>query len=358
MSERHAARCALRVGGLVVVGLALGVMLGWAGRTLLAPPDPLPAGRSYAMVAVEEGEVARSLNLNATAGWRSGPAVVNGASGTMTQRSARPGTLVKTGDVVYTVDLHPVAAMAGRVPMFRDLSAGDQGTDVRQLQRFLVAVQARQTAPTGRFDAATAAEVQRWQRDVGLPVTGTFARDSVVVIRSLPGVLAWTDEATVGATVEPGTVVAHLLSAEPTFRIVLPEGQRRLVQPGMPVSIHHGDSTWTARLGEVGEVGEDGSATAALVPAEGASSICGTECGDVPLTGDGSLPVTIVVIAPQRGLVVPTAALAVGDDGSTALVDEAGRQVPVTVVASASGQALVTGATPGLRVRVPAGEAG
>lgn len=170
--------------------------------------------------------------------------------------------------------------------------------------------------------------------------------------------LAWTDEATVGARVEPGTVVAHLVAAEPTFRVVLPEGQRRLVAPGMAVSIEHRDGTWAARLGAVGEVGEDGSATAVLVPAEGADSICDTECGEVPLTGDGSLPASIVVIAPQRGLVVPTAALAVGDDGSTALVDEAGRQVPVTVVVSASGQALVTGASPGLLVRVPAEERG
>lgn len=343
---------------MVVVALIVGAALGWAGRTLLAPPDPLPAGRSYALVAVEEGDVSRSLNLNASAQWRTGPAVVNGASGVVTQRRVRPGGRVEVGDVVYTVDLRPVVAMAGHVPLFRDLATGDEGADVRQLQRFLTAVNVRHAAPTGTFDAVTADEVRQWQREVGLTETGIFEAASAVVVRALPDALAWTADSAVGTHVEPGTVVAHVLSAQPAFHIVLPEGQRRLVTPGMAVTIHTGGSTWAARLGAIGEVGEDGSATAALAPAAGKNSICGTECRQIPLTGNGALPATIVVIPAQHGPVVPTAALAVADDGSTALIDQSGRQLPVTVVASAAGQALVTGVEPGVAVRVPAGVAG
>lgn len=66
----------------------------------------------------------------------------------------------------------------------------------------------------------------------------------------------------------------------------------------------------------------------------------------------------ITVIARQSGTVVPTAALAVGADGSSAVVEPDGSVIPVTVLASAGGQALVEGVEEGTRVRVPADQAG
>jgi peptidoglycan hydrolase-like protein with peptidoglycan-binding domain len=297
--------------GLVVVSLLVGAASGWAGRTLLVPPQQLSGGSDFTVVAVERSSVQRSLNLTAAAKWAGGPQIVNTASGVVTEHSVPSGARVVAGDVLYTVDLHPVVAMEGAIPIFRDLVPGHAGKDVRQLQVFLSAVGVRVERPTDRYDAATLGQVKAWQRTAGLPVTGTVGMDAVVAIPSLPGVLSWGTGGAVGSRVAPGVGVGRIVPPQPKFSVVLPQNQRGLVKPGMGVTIRRAEGTWTARLGTIGEVGPDGSATARLLPVQGRKSICERQCSAIPLTGDGALAASVVVIPPQAGPVVPVAALAV-----------------------------------------------
>jgi hypothetical protein len=63
-----------------------------------------------------------------------------------------------------------------------------------------------------------------------------------------------------------------------------------------------------------------------------------------------------VTVETVRGATVPSAALLTHPDGTVAVVDAAGEEHPVTVVASARGMSLIEGVELGLRVRLP-GEA-
>ena len=341
---------------VAVVGVVAGVA-GWSARALLAPPAPLPRGAEYAVVEVVVGEIERGLNLNAAAAWSGGPSVVNAASGTVTEVRAGSGEPVESGSVLYTVDLSPVVIAAGSVPAFRLLALGARGADVRQLQE-LLAGEGQRVVVDGAFGAGTVRAVKAWQKSLGVTQTGEVALGSVVFVPTLPGVFAWADDVVVGAAVAPGMVVGRLLPAEPVFTMTLPPNQRTLVEPGMPVTIFTGEGQWRGRLGSVGEPDESGSAVAAIVPVEGAESVCGEQCAAIPPGGEGALRARITVIARQSGTVVPTAALAVGADGSSAVVEPDGSVIPVTVLASASGQALVDGVEEGTRVRVPADQAG
>lgn len=183
-------------GAVVVILLLVGGALGWAGRELLLPPDPLPEGREFSVVKTHEGMVERSLSLNVAAQWSGGPEVINAAEGVLTERTVEAGSSVDVGDVLYTVDLEPVIVAEGDVPAFRDLAPGDEGEDVSQLQALLVHVGAREAEPTGTFDSATVTQVQEWQTSAGLPVTGTVPHGSMVFVPELPRVVAWGEAPT------------------------------------------------------------------------------------------------------------------------------------------------------------------
>lgn len=361
-----------RRAGLVAGVLVLGLVLGWAARTVLAPPEPLPESAAYSVVEVADGEISRSLQLSAVGEWVGGDDVVNSAEGTLTERLFADGERVQPGDALYTVDLSPVAVAVGEVPAFRDLAAGSRGTDVEQLQAMLAAAGHRGGDPNGVFDAATRAQVEAWQRDAGGPVTGAVPLGSLIFVPRLPAAVGWAgstpstdpdgttppeaDQGQVGARLTTGDVVATLLPPTPTFSIDFPAGQGRLVETGMPVSLSLGDHQWEAVIDTIAPPRQDGSMLATLGPPEGSATICGDDCSAVPVSGDGSLNATITVVPPTTGPVVPTAALAVDADGTSALVTEDGDTLPVTVEASSGGQAVVSGVEPGTRIRVPGGE--
>lgn len=350
-SQRRFGWAAVGLLGVLLVGVGLiGV---WVGRTLFAAPPALPAGRSFALVEVEAGSVARSLRLDVAAAWSGGSVVINPAAGTVTELRAADGKQVEAGDVIYTVDLMPVVIARGKVPVFRTMEQGDRGADVEQLQRLLRTVGVRSAAADGVFGSATAGQVKAWQKQLGQPQTGRVELGVVLFAGSLPAPLAWGEQMTVGSSVAPGAEVGTLLPASPEFTMVLPANQLALVDPGMAVTIQGPSSEWEAQLGAIAPPGEDGSAVAAVLPVDGKESICGEQCSELPATGSGGLPAQVTVVPEQEGPVVPTAALVVGADGSAAVVTEDGATVPVRVVASAGGRAVVAGVEVGTRIRVP-----
>lgn len=157
----------------------------------------------------------------------------------------------------------------------------------------------------------------------------------------------------VGAAAPVAATAVKVLPAQPTFTIVLPIGQAALARAGQQVTLAMGEADWVARIATLSPPAEDGTVTATLAPAKGEKSICGSECEQVPVTGAGGIPATIVVVPKVSGPTVPTAALRVAADGATAVVDESGRSIPVTVTASSGGLAVVDGVAAGVKVRVP-----
>ena len=120
----------------------------------------------------------------------------------------------------------------------------------------------------------------------------------------------------------------------------------------MTVQISKGEYTWDAQMTEIGDSGTDGAAIARLGPAKGAASICEQDCSSIPPGGDTALEVRIELIPKTAGVVVPTTALVVGTDGSASVVAEDGTRMPVTVVTSSGGRAVVEGIATGQKIRV------
>lgn len=365
--RRESSRGGRRISiSLLCLGLiAIGLLIGWSAKTLFGLPAPLPHGAEYSTISVDHGELSREIRLNASVGWFGGEYLVNQATGTLTERQFENGSQVMPGDVLYTVDLEPVAVAVGSVPAFRDLEVGSEGADVRQLQEMLIASGFRTEPADGRFGSGTRSELEEWQSASGVSVTGAVPLGSLLFVRNLPGVVGWSDDSSiggetiaegkgmVGADLAPGDRIAQFLPSAPSFTIDLPVGQRRLVSEGSLVALEFGQYSWQAVIESIAAPREDGSAVATLASVSLGQSICGQECNIIPLEGSGSVVATITVLAPIAGTIVPTAALVVAPDGATTVVDQRGGTVPVEVVAIVGGQAAVEGLSAGTTIRVP-----
>lgn len=75
------------------------------------------------------------------------------------------GDEVKAGTVILEVSGRPMIALEGAVPAYRDLTEGDTGPDVDQLQ--LALQQLYGTPKTGKFDARTVADVKKLYDNIG-----------------------------------------------------------------------------------------------------------------------------------------------------------------------------------------------
>ena len=342
----------------------MGAGLGWAGSVLLAPPDELPPPDQFSVVTADEGSVGRSISLNARAAWMGAAPVSNLAQGTVTRVHVSGATLLRPGDALFDVELVPVRVVEGAVPAFRPMRPGIVGADVRQLQRFLQLRGFRISDPDGEFDSFTAAQVSAWQAAVGRAPVGEVPLGELLFVPKLPAVVALGEDIVVGSVVGPAAAAStspevgtvgqgiRILPSSPTFSISLPENQAGLVRSGMRVVLERREARWRARIGNVATPDPEGTFVAQLRPIAG-SKICESECREIPLAGDAAISATIELVRKNSGVVVPAAALIVGDAGSPAVLDEDGDVLPVDVVVSSGGRAVVEGIEVGQEIRVP-----
>ncbi|MGH8827473.1 MAG: peptidoglycan-binding protein [Jiangellaceae bacterium] len=336
-----------------IVGLALGfAAAGWAGGTLMRPPANALETPGYTLVEARVGDVAQSFRLNASALWAARSEIANQASGTVTSVELEDGQSVAPGDILYTVDLRPVVAAVGAVPAFRDMTRGDRGADIAQLQDLLGALGYYDGKSDGRFDSTTQRAVRAWQRDIGVASDGAVRRGDVVFVHELPSRLALDPELVVGATLAGGEATVLVLATEPSFTIALPDGQAQVVRPGMAVELVHGDEPWLAEIADITSGGADGESIANLSGVEGAT-ICGDGCAAIPLGDPTLIPSVIHVVPETHGVTIPASALVTTAIGDIGVVLASGDLHTVTVIESASGLAVVEGLGAGERVRTP-----
>lgn len=339
-----------------LVLLAVGGAGGWAVRATLEPAEDVLKSPPFTLVAAQAGAVGHSIQLNTSAQWTAESKVANQATGTITSLEFKNGNRARPGDLLYTVDLRSVVVAEGPVPAFRDLGQGAQGEDVAQLQNLLNGLGYRAGEADGQFDTALYWAVRAWQRDLGVTADGSVRRGDVVFVPALPARLAFDGSYDVGSSLGGGEEMVLVLRAAPSFRIVLPEGQAGLVEPGMEVEIPRDDGEpWHAVVAEVrrqdGQAGTGGAV--AVLASRDEDPICARSCGEVPL-GDESLVPSIIHIVPEvSGTTVPASAIVTNADGQPAVVLASGEVRPVEVVASATGVAAVAGIEPGDQVRVP-----
>lgn len=100
-------------------------------------------------------------------------------TGTLTWIAAE-GSIVMRGEPLFKIDELPVVALYGAVPMYRTLSKGVVGADVRQLQENLLELGYTGLAADGSYTQATATAVLAWQANLGLAQTGMVEPAQVV----------------------------------------------------------------------------------------------------------------------------------------------------------------------------------
>ncbi|MEU6867833.1 peptidoglycan-binding protein [Streptomyces sp. NPDC046876] len=128
------------------------------------PPASVLADRVERRVltssVVVRGTVAAEQSLTVSPG--GGAAAASGAGGkpVVTRVNKQPGASVRAGEVVVEVSGRPVFALAGALPVYRDLKPGATGKDVGQLQEGLKALgHPVGKDPAGTYGAGTKAAV-------------------------------------------------------------------------------------------------------------------------------------------------------------------------------------------------------
>lgn len=336
--------------------LAIGAASTWAVVTILRPAEDPLSSTEHTLIAVERGTVGDALTLNTMAEWTQQPIGINRAVGVVTSVPVDAGAEVSSGSVLYTVDLQPVAVAQGAVPMFRTIGPDTTGEDVRQLQEMLHVGGRYDGGIDGLFGDDTREAVSAWQKALGVPVTGVVDVGAVIFVPSLPArVTLDTTVISRGASLSGGESVVRGLSATPAFHIPVTEAQAAMMPAGTRVEMTSPQGQPWEAFTEEQSRNDEGAISVRLVGADGAS-ICGTTCMEIAPTGKTSLKSRIVVVEDVEGLVVPSSALVTDAEGTTAVLDEKGRRVPVKVVTSADGMSVITGAREGMRVEIPAND--
>lgn len=135
--SRRRRRGRVTAGVLVIAAAVAGGIVISRGSGTAGQPSA-EAGTTTGVAQVTKGTLsARSLE-NGTLGYAGSYQVIGKAAGTATKLPA-VGQLVSQGKVLYRVDGEPVILLRGAsVPVYRDLTRGVEGSDVRQLNAALV----------------------------------------------------------------------------------------------------------------------------------------------------------------------------------------------------------------------------
>ncbi|HEX6352229.1 peptidoglycan-binding protein [Actinophytocola sp.] len=351
MTERTPARrrwrrlVATAVAVLVVaVAVAVGVFL---GPRLKSPEqavaDAAPPPASLVTARVERRVLAESVVLRGTVEPGASiklevPPGLAGPTAVVTDVRAEPGEPLREGAVLVEVAGAPVFGLVLPFPLYRDLTDGLSGPDVREVQRALVRLGYR-TAVSGTFGADTQDALRRFYAARGYPVpeqagpqttTPMLPRTHVVRLDQ-PGRTISAIPIAVGAVLsEPAAVLAELDAGSATITALAGQQQVALLVPGTTADIVDDVRALTSTA-----VVE----TVATEPAQGETgaafpvrlTFTGAELTPTP---NHTVRVTIgAALDAAPVLAVPVTAVYARPDGSTfvTVVDDPERTTDVTV---------------------------
>ena len=371
-----AAIAAALVGGVVAAGV---VAISSSGSN--GPSSPTGGGGRVATARVVRTTLTNTVSVGGAIGYR-GSYTIAARSGPNTTYTWLPqaGVVIREGERLYALNNQPVPLLYGAIPAYRTFSLGiSNGADVRQLTRDLIALGfGGELARSSYFSSATAAAVERWQRALGLAVTGKIQLGQVVFE---PGPIRVTSvTASVGAA--GGGTVLTATSTTPIVNVDLDVSDEYLVKPGDPVTVvlPNGTSSVGGRVTTVGSVATcpggggiglgDGSSSAGQSPCESAGS-GNSSNPTVPLSiklhhappgarlDQAPVNVNITTERANHVLAVPVnalLALAGGGFGVDVVTGKTSRLVGVSTGLYSNTLVQVSGAriSPGVRVEVPA----
>ena len=254
----------------VLAALAIIVRPSASGSSDPASGDP------PATATVKRGRLALQVsatgNLTYAAEADGSPySVVSQATGVLTALPS-VGDVIKCGQVLYRVHGHPVPLLCGSTPLYRSLSEGMKGWDVKELNRNLVELgyaDGAELDPSGYFGSETRTALKDLKGDLGLSPTGSLDPDQAVV---LPGPLRISSvSATLGTAAKPGAPIAEATSTARRVEVDLEPSQAESVKVGDRASITLPNNRTTPgvvrRIGTlVVDNGSDSGSASALAP--------------------------------------------------------------------------------------------
>jgi hypothetical protein len=302
---------------LVVAGVALAIADPFSSKG--TPSGVADNSAPTSLFAVARQDLTSQTQVAATLGYASTYSVVNQAQGMVTAVPA-VGQVVSQGQVIYQVSGALVVLLYGSTPAYRNLSEGEFGDDIEELNYDLVAMgeYARgEKAPTSDiFDSATEYGVKKLQATLGVMQSGTLNLGQVIFLPTSARITAVS--ATLGAAVQPSQPVLSATSTTRQVSIALDATQQSEVAVGDKVAITLPNNQTTP--GVIASVGTVASTTSASSSSDSSSNSSGNG-------GSGSSNPTITV------LVTPT------DSAATGTWDQA--PVNVTITTASVSNALV-----------------
>ena len=227
--------------GLVAGGIAAwtaGVFGGHHAGTSGVSDNQYPTS----VTTVTEGSLSSQISADGTLEYTtsggSDYSVVNQASGTFSKLPFA-GETVSRGRVLYRVSNNPVVLLYGNTPVYRSLSEGDSGPDVRELNANLVALgyasRSELDPSSDYFSAETVYALERLQDKLGEDETGSLSEGQAVF---LPGqVRISTVNATLGTNAGPGVPIAQATSTNRQVVVNLNAAEQTNVKVGDQVQI-------------------------------------------------------------------------------------------------------------------------
>jgi Putative peptidoglycan binding domain len=207
-------------------------------------------GYPTSTATISEGFLSSQISADGTLEYTtpggSSYSVINQASGTFS-RLPRAGEVFSRGQVLYRVSNDPVILLCGNTPVYRSLSEGEMGPDVRELNENLVALGYATTSEVegdwSYFSAETKAALERLQYHLGEEETGSLTEGQAVF---LPGqVRVSTVNATLGTSAGPGTAAMRATSNSQQVVVNLDASEQSEVKVGddVPVTLPDGQTT-------------------------------------------------------------------------------------------------------------------
>jgi uncharacterized membrane protein YgcG len=252
--------------------------LGYANSyTVVVPSGNQPSGDSQQ----GGGQQGGSASGSSQSGGSSSAGSQGQSAGTFTALPA-VSQVIRQGQSLYSVSGSQVALLYGSVPVYRSLSEGMTGTDVKQLNGDLVALgdaaRSELDPNSDYFGSATATALDKLQSNLGLTRTGTLPLGQVVFEPT--AILVSSVSATLGAPAQPGGVVLQATSTTRQVTAQVDATQQPDVAPGAQVSIVLPNNQTTP--GVVTSVGTEASA-----PSGGGSGSTGGSGGTQGSGGSG-----------------------------------------------------------------------
>jgi peptidoglycan hydrolase-like protein with peptidoglycan-binding domain len=148
------------------------------------------------------------------------------------------GKTISNGEKLAEIDGEPLFALAGHVPAWRDITPGESGPDVAELQRALASLGYYQGGDTpGLFGTATQDAVSLYYEHLGYtpPATGGVPMTDVIFLPSLPAKVVAVNG---GKGQQPGQPFLEL-AARGSLALTgeLPPAYAAQVKPGLKVKI-------------------------------------------------------------------------------------------------------------------------